>query len=795
MKKITPAWMPGLLQSLFQSRFTAYGLPALCTGGWHGIAHSACLSVLLIALLPWWSASAQETPAPPLDVDASALDATHIQLFWRIPDQHFLIRNKLRLRTTTPDITLGEAVYPAGTQQEIQPHGSFEVYRDQLTLTVPLTRTSPQAMDMELVIQSQGCGSDQQCYPQQERTVTVALPALNATQATAASVGATLDRLRTTPAPADSAGLALLKQEAGDLSENNGFLPPEQAFALDAQATAANLVTVSWKIAEGYYLYRDQLHFALEGLESEDNLQPPRLPPGEDKEDQEYGRVQVFYQFLEVPLWLRQAAPGREVTLVVRYQGCASAGLCYPPEEQRVRLTLPMTEATPQSNPVGQTTPALAQSEQDRITGMLMDSHWAWIILVFFGLGLLLAFTPCVLPMIPILSGILVGQGQPVTPWRGFMISLAYVLAMAITYAIAGVMAGLAGQNLQNALQTPWVLGAFSLTFVLLALSMFGFYELQMPSFVQSRLAMVSNRQQSGTLLGASIMGFLSALIVGPCVAAPLAGALLYINQTGNWPLGGIAMFALSLGMGAPLLLVGASAGTLLPRAGAWMESIKAVFGVLLLALAIWMMERVLPPVAVMLAWAILLIVSGVFLGALDTADNGWRKLWKGVGVVALVYGVMLLIGAASGQHDPLQPLAGNSTSVPEKNAALPFQRIASIAELDAALAVAKAQGQWVMMDFYADWCVSCKEMEKITFADPQVRSALAGAMLLQADVTANRAEDKALLKKFNLFGPPGIIFYTPQGQELSARRIVGYLPPEPFLAHLRQIFSAPSTQ
>jgi thiol:disulfide interchange protein DsbD len=379
------------------------------------------------------------------------------------------------------------------------------------------------------------------------------------------------------------------------------------------------------------------------------------------------------------------------------------------------------------------------------------------------------------------------------------VLSLVYVLAMAATYTLAGVFAGLFGDNLQATFQNPWILSTFAGVFVLLALSMFGFYELQMPAFIQGRLSDISNRQKGGSLAGVAVMGFLSALIVGPCVAAPLAGALIYIGQTGDAVLGGFALFALSLGMGAPLIAIGTGAGKLLPKAGPWMDAIKAVFGVLLLGVAIWMLERILPAQITLSLWAALLILSSIYLRALDALPveaSGWTRLWKGLGVVSLVYGVLLLIGAASGARDPLQPLGGmlaaNSgggvAAASAQEAHLPFTRIKTVADLDRELGTAARQGRPVMVDFYADWCVSCKEMEKYTFADAAVRQALSQYTLLQADVTANDAADKALMKRFNLIGPPSILFFDSTGKERSDLALVGFKPAEQFVKHVQKV-------
>ncbi len=414
-------------------------------------------------------------------------------------------------------------------------------------------------------------------------------------------------------------------------------------------------------------------------------------------------------------------------------------------------------------------------------------NYWL-VITIFFGFGLALSLTPCIFPMVPILSGIIVGQGKEITTARAFSLSLAYVMAMAITYTIAGVLAGLFGENLQAAFQNPWILGIFAGVFVFLAISMFGFFDLQLPSSLQSRLAEISNRQQGGTLIGAGIMGFLSALIVGPCVAPPLAAALIFIGQTGDGLLGGIALFSLSMGMGSPLIAIGTSAGKLLPRVGSWMDIVKGVFGVGMLAVAIIMLERIIPATAAMVLWGTLMMVSAIYMGALHELPieaSGWQRLWKGLGVVMLVYGSLMLVGAAAGGKDTVQPLRGISlasgTAQPQH---LNFKRIKSVNDLDRE--VAAANGRPVMLDFAADWCVTCKEMERYTFSDPAVITALEGFVLLQADVTANDETDKALLQgRFGMPGPPSIMFFDRNGKERKNFRVVGFVPAEEFVNHV----------
>lgn len=568
------------------------------------------------------------------------------------------------------------------------------------------------------------------------------------------------------------------------------FLDPDVAFVLGAAQADAQALSVHWQVADGYYLYRDKFKFSV----APDTvvLGEPRFPAGEFEEDPEFGRVEVHYGDGEALIPV-SAAPVGDINITVGYQGCAKDGICYPPMQKSFTVAWSGT-GTPAVTPAAVTPPAEPPvSEQDRVASLLgSESVWA-VGLSFFGFGLLLAFTPCVLPMLPILSGILVGRGQRLNTVQAFLISLTYVVAMALVYAAAGVVAGLFGHNLQAIFQDPWVLGAFSAVFVLLALSMFGFYELQLPASWQSRISAVSSRQQGGSLRGSAVMGALSALIVGPCVAPPLAGALIFIGQSGDALRGGLALACLGLGMGTPLIILGTSTGNLLPRAGAWMRYVQAVFGVVLLGVAIWLLSRILPDSLTLVLWALLLIVSGIYLGAFDAIIppvSGWRRLWKGMGIALVVYGATLVVGAAGGGSDLTRPLAPFSVGAVDlaraQHTALPFETIDGRSALEAALN--RAKGQPVMLDFYADWCVECKEMERHTFADDDVRMALSEFVLLQADVTDYNERDRELLSTLGLYGPPAILFFDRDARELAPYRLVGFVGPEDFRSHLERI-------
>lgn len=564
------------------------------------------------------------------------------------------------------------------------------------------------------------------------------------------------------------------------------LLHPSVAFRPSVRALDAQTVEVSFEIAKGYYLYRDKFRFSAASATLQ--LGAPTLPKGKEKDDETFGKVEVYYEGVSIRLPVERNSSGTQpLMLTISSQGCADAGVCYPPQKQTLSLELP----DPVMSPAAATLEA-SIDEPDHIARLFRQAD-LWLLLVsFFGFGLLLSLTPCVFPMIPIVSGIIVGSGRDghgVSHLRGFILSLAYVLGMAGTYALAGVAAGLTGTLLSSVFQNPWALSGFALVFVALSLSMFGFYELQLPSFLQSKISEEAGHLKSGSLAGVVLMGGLSAVMVGPCVAAPLAGALLYIGQSGDAILGGAVLFCMALGMGAPLLAVGLSAGTLLPKSGPWMEAVKKAFGVVLLATALWIVSPLIPTAVQMGIWALLLIVPAIFMHALDSLPphaTGWHRFWKGIGVVMLIVGAACLLGALSGAKDPLRPLAelGRAQKAGAQRG-LSFERVASLAELEARL---KAAGKPVMLDFYADWCVTCKEMERDTFSDARVQQKLADILLLQVDVTANTRADKALLQRFNLFGPPAIVFFNSTGEEISSVRVVGYQHPEQFFKVLDAI-------
>ena len=626
------------------------------------------------------------------------------------------------------------------------------------------------------------------------------------------------------------------------------FLDPDQAFVLTVRVLDAKRLELGYKVAPGYYLYRERFRFS----SPDAKLGEPQIPPGKKHYDSALEQnVETYHDGVIVVLPV--ASAGKAFTLNATHQGCADKGLCYPPQPRTVAVTLkafgadadsativadadaaptsgvtaPITAPTPGGMsvapnklpdplrsvtfgagvasapqvdratqpgpatllaPVGTSpvasAPAPAKDDDSQLASALRGGRLVLIVPLFFVAGLLLSLTPCVLPMVPILSSIIVGQGDSVTRRRGFTLALAYALGMALLYTALGVAAGLLGEGLAAWLQKPWVLASFATLLVLLSLSMFGLYELQLPSALRDALSSRGDRMRGGRYAGVFAMGGISALVVSPCVAAPLAAALLHISRTGDAVLGGLALFVLAMGMSVPLLLVGASAGALLPRAGAWMEQVKHVFGLLLIAVAIYTVQPVLPPLAAMACWGVLLIVGGASLGAFEPVPAGAHanvaRVVKGLGLVLALLGVLQFVGIASGGRDPAQPLARLAqarTGAADAGAASAeagphFDRVTSVADLDQRL---QSAGRPAMLDFYADWCVSCKEMEAQTFVDPAVRAKLDKAALLRADVTANSEDDRALLKRFHLFGPPGIILFDARGRELESARVVGF--------------------
>ena len=588
------------------------------------------------------------------------------------------------------------------------------------------------------------------------------------------------------------------------LAEEEAFLKVDEAFILSASLGTEGEMRVRWDMPDGYYLYRHQFAFQ---TRNPDQLQlgAAQIPPGKAKHDEYFGDVEVYYHSAEAVVPLTKLSSTVDTEIGITFQGCADAGLCYPPEIKwfsyngtRLIQTALLTES---AAPTAQSKTVVADTEEELLAGVLAGESLWYALGLFFIAGIGLAFTPCVLPMVPILSSIIVGEGENIGKGRALSLSLAYVLGMAATYAVVGTMVGLFGAelNLQAALQSPPVLVFFAFIFVLLSLSMFGLYELQLPNSWQNRLNAIGQRQKGGKHASVAVMGAVSSLVVSPCISAPLAGALIYISTTSDAVLGGTALLALGLGMGVPLLLVGGSGGHWLPRAGQWMNGVKAVFGVLLLGVAVWLVERIVPPAVTLALWGALLMGSGVYLGVLDFSPRqGVAQLGKAAGTLSFLWGALLLIGAASGANNPLQPLAqltGPRYASPdvtatahEEQAWLPVKTVADVERHIA------QSDRLVILDLYADWCISCKTMERDVFPEVEVARQLGRFTLLRADVTANDDQDRALLSEYGLFGPPSLVFFAEDGAEIADVRIQGEVTADTLSAHLLAVLSAYET-
>lgn len=729
--------------------------------------------IALLLTLPLQFAVAQDDdPLPPREAYRYAVadSGDAIEIDWAVEDGYYLYRNKMSYVSGTASVVLGDYELPEGLHHEDEFFGVQPVYRNRFYVSIPYTIVGDAPEAVELVIKSQGCADIGLCYPPQTWTETIELVARN-----------------------EGTQKIDLGASFGTLGGANGdFLPVDEAFEPILTAIDGNNVEVAIRVTDGYYLYKDKISASVQSDVAQAGIL--ELPAGEKKTDEWFGEMEVYHEDVFGKLSIARATPGAmDIDLELKYQGCADGGICYPPVTRVLSVSLPEATAVGALSAVAAAAPAAPVSEQARLAQIITGSSMGLVIATFFGLGLLLAFTPCVLPMVPILSGIIAGEGDNISSRRGFSLALSYVMGMALVYTAAGVAAAAAGLQLQATFNQPWVLIVFSSLFVVLALGMFGMFDLQMPSAIQSRLASVSGNQKSGTAVGAFVMGALSSLVVTACVAPALIATLTVMAQTGDMIRGGTALFAMSLGMGAPLLAVGAAQGKFLPKAGGWMVAVKNAFGFMMLGLAIWMMSRILSGEVTLALYGILIFMAGVYLGGLTqlTPESlGIQKLGKGFGLLAVIYGAVLLVGSLAGSNSMLRPLAalntGGGAAVIAEHRGLDFQRIKTTGDLDAALARAAADGKTAMLDFYADWCVSCIEMEEYTFTDGGVQNALANTVLLQADVTANDEEDQALLKRFGVFGPPTIIFFGDDGMQRNGYEVVGYMKAKDFAEHVR---------
>ncbi len=783
-----------------------------------------------------------------------------IRAEYTIAPGYYMYRDAFRFEVETEGATFDEPSVPDGKIKHDEFFGDVEVYRNKVTIGLPLLFSGAQTPDrVNIKTTGQGCADIGVCYPPLYQSLNMVLASSKRVDPTPYILQAankvqtaknndvealqklfdqasnnTMSSQTPQPAPVDNTELAssgdvldpvALLQSLGDdigFDEEDEIPDPDTAFKLGATLDKNNIIQSEIQLYQHTYLYRDKMKVNLvDGTGHE--LGVISLPAGDEKDDEFFGLMQVYHDYVKVSIPVISGAnASAQYVLAYGYQGCVEDKICYPPITKYFKVDLTdgsvlisdeppviasshlLAAGDPAQNLAlteSRDSSGLATTEQDHFAGLLTNAS-LWSIFLFFLAGVGLTFTPCVFPMIPILSGIIAGQGENITTRKAFTLSLVYVLAMASTYAVAGAIVGRFGAefNIQVWFQDPVILSIFAGIFVLLSLSMFGFYDLQMPGFIQSRLTEISNKQEGGSLLGVGLMGLFSALIVGPCITAPLVGALIFISQTQDWQLGGLALFALGLGMGTPLLLLGTTAGKLLPRAGGWMDVIKAIFGVGLLAVAVWLLERILPTSITMLLMAALIIVSSIYMGALDKlaeGASGWKKLWKGIGLIFLLYGVFYLYGVAAGSKDLIQPLKGITGSVFKGSSGgellsenhINFKQIKG--ELGLKQALAASPGKPAMLDFYADWCISCKEMEKYAFTHPDVLTALKNVETLQTDVTANDKTDQLFMKSLGIYGPPAILFFDEQGKEIENSRVVGEMSGEQFAAHIKTIMNS----
>jgi thiol:disulfide interchange protein DsbD len=811
--------------------------------------------LLLLLQFPLAAAQAQEEellpPEEAFNLNAW-LDGDRLVAEYRIAPGYYMYRERFDFEIVSSDSAarFDDLQIPAGKIKNDEFFGDVEIYRNRVTIQLPI-RFETRPSRLEVKATSQGCADIGVCYPPLKQLLTVDMDTqakitptawntratssdaesddIAALQALLSEVTSNLDNQQ----QANNASSSISGNTSGEASADNGnalamlqalgqdlglddeseILHPDEAFLLSARLDANNVIQTNILLAEDIYVYRDKIKIALVSGEGH-ALGPISVPRGKQKNDEFFGPTEVIYGQvnLAIPLMSGASASNR-IQLSYSYQGCVEDRICYPPITKYLDIDagaglIQVVDQLDTANTASASLPAVSTpgasnpdssemvSEQDQFTAFLKDKSLLVIIGLFFLAGVGLTFTPCVFPMIPILSSIIAGQGESITTSRAFVLSLVYVLAMAVTYALAGAVAGYYGNefNIQIWFQDPIILSIFAGIFVLLALSMFGFYELQIPNAIQSRLTAISNSQQGGTLIGVGLMGIFSAIIVGPCITAPLVGALFYITQTQDWQLGGLALFALGMGMGMPLLLIGTSAGNILPRAGSWMDAVKSAFGIILLGVAVWLLERILPSAVTMVLIAALMISSAVYMGALDSlseASSGWRRLFKSLGLLILIYGFAYLIGAAAGSNDLIQPLRGVTASAGGSAVEqhLSFRQIKGQQGLQLALNDSRQQGRASMLDFYADWCISCKEMEKYAFAHPDVLSGLAQVNTLQADVTDNDDLDTALMSSLGIYGPPAILFFDASGREIRHRRVVGEMSGEQFAAHVNATF------
>lgn len=749
---------------------------------------SAALGLLVWLAVP---AAAQDEQLLPeeqaFQFEARAVAPDKVELTWTVAKDYYMYKDKFGVELKQGNAKLGALEIPPGKVKNDPLFGEVETYIGTVTLGLPVERSAAGALTLDIEAKGQGCNEPiGVCYPPQTRKASIQLAALDSVAPAAGETAGTgkLESVDSLKSLSELLGASMGEQE---------FLEPDQAFKMDLQVKDANTLSARFQVADGYYLYQDKFKF--KSLADGVRIGDVKLPPGKEKEDEYFGKIIAYYGDFDVDVPLVRSKTGKTAgEFQVKYQGCAEKGICYQPITKKVALDLPDAGPTLAAAPPAQQPPVSGAPDagSDRAGG-----DYFWPILIAFLAGVGLTFTPCVLPLVPILASIIVGQGENLSKARGGALAIAYVVGTAITYTIVGVVAGYTGDQLQAYFQNVWAIGTVSVILVVLALSMFGLYDIQMPSSIQSKLQETAQGFKGGAFLSVVFMGVISAAIVGACVSPVLMTALGLAIERGDPVLGGAIMFSMAWGMGVFLVAMGFGAGFLLPRAGVWMDKVKYAFGVLLIGVAIYLLGSI-PQVPVLYLWAVLFIVTAVYLGAVQSLPehaNGWRYLWKGVGIVLLVWGVLALLGGMAGNRDIMKPvdvsagLIASSNRVEGGTGQQPvhlFKQVTTLQDLDQALAQAREAGKPVVLDYYADWCVDCLRMEKSTFADTVVHQALADFVLLQADVTdPNNQSGRAIKKRYGVFGPPAMLFFDRSGREVRALRRYGYMDSAEFLAHI----------
>ena len=749
------------------------------------------IALTLTTTISWADSGGGFTDEEPLMPDEAfalntqVIDANTVRAEWTIADKYYLYKNKFKFLSDTDGIKPGEIDFPKGKVKEDEFFGKVETYRKHIAVDIPLIRSGDASM-LKLKITSQGCADMGICYPPQTKTVEFTLPAVAAAETAAAPTKGSGNFN-----PLDA--LKKLGNNLGLTDSSDNFLHPDQAFIFSAEAIDGNTLRAHWDIADDVYLYRDKFKFELKNADGI-TLGEAVMPTGKKKIDEAFGEMEVYYHSVDIDIPLtRSKLDASDVILIAKYQGCADAGFCYPPISKEMPISLPAVSAASSADSGGEGGGDITDEKRSFFGNLLFA----------FGIGLLLTFTPCVLPMIPILVGVIVGQsGVQPTKIRSGILSTSYVMGTAVTYSFAGWLAGASGQQLQAYTQNAWAIGIVAGILVLLSLSMFGFYQIQMPSFIQSKLQMKSQNVKGGSMTGTFFLGMVSALIVGACVTPLLMLVLGIAIQAGDPVLGAAMMFAMSMGMGVILIMMGVGAGHLLPKAGTWMDTIKYIFGALLIGVAIYLLTP-LQNVPILLLWSVFFIVCGVYMGATQSIPEGasnWRYLWKGLGIVVLIWGVLALIGSVLGNRDIMQPMdlshismGGGQAGTTQTATVAPhdlFIQLHSTDDLDRELAKAKAAGKAVMLDYYATWCTDCRRMEKATFSNPQVQKIFREKfVLLQVDVEdPNNAKTEAIKKRYKVFGPPAMLFFDAQGKARKDLDFYGFKTPEEFIAILNKI-------